>query len=182
MQNPSVQRMTRIAMLAALLCILAPVSIPLPFGVPISLGSLCVMLAGMVLGSLDGLFTVLIYLILGMLGLPVFAGYHGGISVLAGLTGGFLAGYVPLVLCAGAAQGKSWKQAVLFLLAGNFLLYLTGILWFLWASGSPLSKAITACVLPFLPGDALKIFCVIKLAGSLAALHLSPSFSSKKGV
>ena len=168
-----VKQLTLTAMTAALICIFSPLSIPIG-PVPISLATLAVMFAGAFLGPVRGTASAAVYLLLGMAGLPVFAGFRGGIGVIAGPTGGFLIGYLPLVAICGlgtlfAAQ-KLWIRAVSWTalcIAGTAVLYAIGTAWFCAVTGSTLTAAIAVCVLPFLPGDALKIAACVILTLSL---------------
>ena len=158
----SMKQMTRCAIMAALICVLAPVSVPLSTLVPISLGTLMVMLSGTLLGSRYGTLSVLMYLLVGMAGLPVFAGYSSGPTVLFGVTGGFLFGYLPLAFISGHFREKSddLKSMITGLILGNAVLYIIGIVWFMVYLKADLGKALAACVLPFLPGDIVKITAV----------------------
>lgn len=88
------------ALFAAILAVLSPLSIPLPFTpVPLSLGTFAVYLAAAAGGVRWGTLSVAVYLLLGAVGIPVFAGYSGGLQVLVGPTGGYLIGYLPLAFC-----------------------------------------------------------------------------------
>lgn len=165
------RRIALIAVMAAVICVLSPLAVPLSAGVPISLATLAVMLAGAVLGPVDGMLATLVFLALGMVGVPVFSAYQAGIGVLFGKTGGFILGYIPLALCSGlflpkktAAGWKSMGPSVLGMLLGTVILYAFGTAWFLILTHASLKLALTACVLPFLPGDALKVFAVCLLA------------------
>lgn len=167
----STKRIALIAVMAAVICVLSPLSIPLSAGVPLSLATLAVMLAGAVLGPVDGMLATLVFLALGIVGVPVFSSYQAGIGVLFGKTGGFILGYIPLALCSGlflqkekALTFRSAGPAVLGMLLGTVILYAFGTAWFLILTHAGLKLALTACVLPFLPGDALKIFAVCLLA------------------
>ena len=91
-------QMVQIALFSGILCIVAPFTIPVPMSpVPLSLATFVVYLAGALLGAKQGTAGVLVYLLLGAVGLPVFSGFSGGIGVLFGPTGGYLMGYL---LCA----------------------------------------------------------------------------------
>ena len=147
-------RLTRIALFGALLCLLCPWSLPLSGGVPLSLGSFAVLLAGLILGPREGAAAVLLYLVLGALGLPVFSGLRGGAGILFGPTGGFLLGYLPLAFFPGLFRKKGGR--LLGILLGEGALYLLGTLWFAFSAKADLWQATAACVLPFLPGDAAK--------------------------
>lgn len=93
------------ALFAAILAVLSPLSIPLPFTpVPLSLGTFAVYLAAAAGGVRWGTLSVAVYLLLGAVGIPVFAGYSGGLQVLVGPTGGYLIGYLPLAFFGRAAH------------------------------------------------------------------------------
>ncbi|MEE3460676.1 MAG: biotin transporter BioY [Lachnospiraceae bacterium] len=158
------------AICAALICVLAPVSIPMPGGVPISLATFAVMLAGLLLGAGYGTVSALIYLVLGAVGVPVFAGWTAGIGKLAGPTGGYLVGYLALTSVIGAIYfsfGRNKKGSMKIVLmaaamiAGTVVLYVFGTAWFVIATHTPLVTALGYCVLPFLIGDAIKMIVLM---------------------
>ncbi len=146
------------ALFTAATVALSQVSVPIG-PVPLSLGTLAVMLCGMALGARNGGIAVGCYILLGLAGAPVFAGFRGGAAVLAGPTGGYIVGYLPYaVLCGlGAKRGSSFLRRCLFALLGMILCYALGTAFFMVSTGSALPAALAACVLPFLPGDAAKI-------------------------
>ena len=170
---------TRIAVMAALLCVAGPLTIS--FGpIPLSLASFAVYLAGAVLGWKQGTAAVAIYLLIGMAGLPVFSGFSGGFQKLIGVTGGYLAGYLPCALITGLCAGEpdAQKQRPVWMLPvgmalGTVALYVIGTAWFMLQTHNPLSAALGMCVLPFLPGDAVKIAAATLIAAPVrrAALH-----------
>ena len=171
------QKMTRIALMTAVICVLAPLSIPLSSLVPISLATFAVMLAGVILGAGDGTACTALYLVLGAIGVPVFAGYSSGIGALVGVTGGYLIGYLPLAFCNGwfaKKQGYQLKGMISGMVIGTIVLYIIGTIWFIVVTKMTLMGALGACVLPFLPGDALKIAAVCLIAPRLrTALKLT---------
>lgn len=148
------------AIFAALICVAAPFSVPLPGLVPISLATFAVYITGALLGGKRGALAVLVYILLGAVGLPVFSNHAGGFGVLFGVTGGYIIGYIPLALITGVfAEMKSkahWTVPVGMIL-GTLALYTFGTAWFMIFTGKSLGVALTACVLPFLPFDGLKI-------------------------
>ena len=89
------------ALCAAVTCILAPLSVPLAGEVPISLATFAVLLSGILLGAKLGGLSQLIYVLLGSVGVPVFAGWTGGIGITLGVTGGYIIGYIPMAFVAG---------------------------------------------------------------------------------
>lgn len=164
------------ALFAALTCVIAPVSIPLPGGVPITLQQITVMLAGLLLGPKLGFLSQLVYVLLGAFGLPVFAGFTGGFDKIAGPSGGFLIGYPFLALICGLIywtfgrkQSGLKKYLVLAaaMLLGNIFLYILGLGFFMFNTGSNLASALTLCMIPFIPGDLLKMVITALLLPTL---------------
>ena len=158
----STKTLTLTSVLTALMCICSPLSIPIG-PVPISLATAVLMLMALLLGAGRATLCCAVYLLIGMAGLPVFAGFSGGMSVLAGPTGGFLIGYLPMTALCGFLCARTDKRSLqtAAMVGGTALLYAIGTVWFIVQTGSTLSGALGACVLPFLPGDALKIIAVI---------------------
>ena len=168
--------MTRCALMAALLCVLSPMSVAIG-PVPVSLGLFDVLLAGVLLGPLYGSCSVLVFLLVGLVGLPVFAGGAGGFPVLAGPTGGYLWSY-PLVaaaggfLCRAACRGRcrGWKIALVALsqLPGVAVCYALGTLQYCLLTGAAFWQGLAACVIPFIPFDLVKCL-VAAVVGVLLA-------------
>lgn len=165
MRNPLTRELTLSALMCALIAVCAQVIIPLP-PVPISLSLLAVYIAGALLGPVWGGAAAGSYALLGAAGMPVFAGFSGGASALLGPTGGFILGYVLCAFVSGAVIrrfGMSRRTLWAALIAGTVCCYLSGMLWFCAVTGSTLPAAFSACILPFLPGDALKIALAVSL-------------------
>ena len=163
-------RMTVYAsLLAALTAAGAYLSIPIG-PVPIILQNMFVMLSGLLLGSRWGLASVGVYLLAGACGLPVFSGGLGGISRIAGPTGGYLLGYLPAVYVIGLITEKTKQNMfydVIAMTCGCIIIYLCGITWLKILTGMTLSKTLVAGMYPFLIGDALKIAAAAAIAKSL---------------
>lgn len=178
----TVRNMAFIAVMAALICVAAPFAVPMPGLVPISLATFAVYLAGGLLGAKKGTIAVLIYVLLGAVGLPVFSGGAGGFAKLLGVTGGYIIGYIPCALLSGLFVDLFFRKKSLKNLTGNvtqrilgwinviwavpvgmilgtLACYVFGTAWFMIATGTPLASALMACVVPFLIGDAIKIVC-----------------------
>lgn len=161
----SVKTLTLIGLMAALLCVLGPLSIPLPITlVPISLTNLVIYIILYVLGTKRGTVSYLIYFLLGLVGLPVFSGFSGGIGKVAGPTGGYLVGFLFICLIAGPVIGKFHESKPVHMVvafAGMFIAtaicYAFGTVWFSVQQQTTFSAALAMCVLPFIPGDLIKI-------------------------
>ncbi|MDO4554329.1 MAG: biotin transporter BioY [Lachnospiraceae bacterium] len=160
-KSTSVTDLVMIGVMAALICIAGPLSIPLPFTpVPISVTNLAIYIALFVLGWKRGTASCLIYLLLGFIGLPVFSSGRGGAAILLGPTGGYLIGFLFMAVIAGwiMEHGKcKVVPAVLGMVAGLAITYLFGTIWFCIQSETGFIAALGMCVIPFLPGDAIKI-------------------------
>lgn len=180
------------ALLCALLCVICPWSIPLT-PVPVTLGSFAVCLIALAFPLRLSLPAVGGYLFLGAVGVPVFAGWMGGLWKLTSPTGGYLIGYLPMVLCIGlllppdTGSARPARRGFLLriaaALAGNLLLLLFGTLFYVLITGTPFPAALSVCVLPFLPGDALKLAGAALLAPLLtrAAAAVSPKILAGGG-
>ena len=159
------------AVMAAVMCVIAPISIPIG---PISItgGTLAVYLTAYLLGPVRGLAATAAYLLAGFAGLPVFSNYMGGAGRLLGPTGGYLVGYLPMMLLAGFAaeytlrrfggQGKKGRVlavALQFLgmVLATAMLYAFGTAWYCVQAGVSLRTALAACVFPFIPFDLMKL-------------------------
>ena len=150
----NVRNMVRAGMFAALMAVCAWIAVPVP-PVYVTLQTLGVFLALLVLGGKWGTVSTVLYLLLGAVGLPVFSGFRGGIGMLLGVTGGFLWGFAAAALVYWALErlGKGVAMA-----AGMAVCYLCGCGWFLvYTPAAGISGAIISCVLPYLLPDALKL-------------------------
>ena len=127
---------------AALTGVCSIVSIPLPFSpVPVNLALLSVYLAGGLLGPKNGAISQFVYILLGAAGLPVFHNLTGGLSILAGPTGGFLAGYIAAAFLVGFFYFKKMdKGLIIGLVGGLSACYALGVLWFMLISGAGLKS------------------------------------------
>ena len=162
--------LTRIALMTAVLCILAPISIPTPISsVALSLSTFALCLMTYILKTRQALASVGIYLLLGAAGLPVFAGYLGGISRFASPVGGYLIGYLFLAGIGSRSVRKytSLLMQFLGLSLGMLCLYAIGAFWMAHITAISFSAALTTGVLPFLPLDILKMLLAISIGRKL---------------
>ena len=159
--NVKTKQMTLVGLMTAILCILAPISIVLPFSpIPLSLGTLAIYFVLIVQDGKYGIISILLYLLLGLVGIPVFSGFSGGIGRLFEPTGGYLIGYLPLGLIGSIflnRYGKRFFTCLIGLLLGTLTCYCLGTVWLAYQTNLSISSALTVGVLPFLPGDAVKL-------------------------
>lgn len=164
-----------IALFAALIAVGTFISIPIPGSpVPIVLQNLFALLAGLILGPAMGSAAVAIYLIIGAIGVPVFAGAVGGFVHLLGPTGGYLAGYLVCAFIAGLTVGKvsgGVKTAYWRVLLASFLgfavIYVLGIVRLKYAISADWPKAFAVGFVPFIIGDLIKIAIAVAVTPRL---------------
>ena len=166
MQNKSrILKICRVGLFAALLALGAWIAIPFP--VPITLQTFVLFLVAGTLPLVQALSSVAVYLGIGLVGLPVFAGFGAGIGTFLGPTGGFLLGFLPAVLLFSLSCDK--KQSFLWqamsACVSLILIYSCGAVWYTLVYGG--KGVIGACILPFFPADAIKIAIALPLARRL---------------
>lgn len=175
MSKINIRQMTLISLFAALTAVGAFISIPI-YPVPLSLQTLFTLLAAMTLGSVIGASSQIIYVMLGVIGLPVFAGFKAGIGILFGPTGGFLFGFIISAYVIGKIiELKKEKNIFYYFLAGiigTIILYIIGITQLSLVTGIGIKKAIAVGMLPFLPGDILKIIAASFIARKFKMITL----------
>ncbi len=143
---------------SALIGLAAQVEVPW-YPVPVTGQTLMVLLIGMAYGPTLGTTTIIVYLLEGAIGLPVFAGGTAGWPVLFGITGGYLIGFVPAAFLVGVlalrGMGRTILGAITAMILGNLIIYTFGVAWLQGFIG--FEKAIAGGLLPFIYGDLLKI-------------------------
>ncbi|MBS3977444.1 MAG: biotin transporter BioY [Syntrophomonadaceae bacterium] len=177
-----------VALFAAITSVLAQVSIPVPFSpVPLTGQTFAVFLAGAILGSKLGAMSMVVYLLLGAIGLPVFAQAKAGIGVLIGHTGGYLFGFVVGAYILGKivenSKGAGYGRMLTGMVASLVIAYTLGAIQLALVLGWPMEKAVMLGVIPFIPLDGLKIILAagvaISVRRSLLAAGLLPESSAR---
>ncbi len=165
--------MIYISLFACMSALFSQVTLVLPMTpVPINLGVVGAYFAGYLLGPKKGVLSQLVYLMLGAIGLPVFAGFTGGVAILVGPTGGFLFGYIAIAFVVGYLSMKKTSMIWLpfILLAGLLTCYMMGTIWLMLVLQVSLLKALMLSVLPFILIDVLKILIVTPILYRLQKL------------
>lgn len=159
------------ALMTAVTCILAPLSIPIG-PVPISLTNFAIYLSLYLLDWKKGTISYILYLLLGLVGLPVFSGFTGGIGKLAGPTGGYIIGFIPMAIIAGIVIDKyteKWLLCLLAMIVGTIVCYALGTAWLAYEAKMDMMAALWAGVIPFIPGDLVKMALAILIAPKIKA-------------
>ena len=162
-----------IAMGVALIAVCSWISVPT--AIPFTMQTFAVCLVSALLGLRRGMWAVVCYLLLGAAGVPVFAGFTGGVGILLGTTGGYLVGFLFTALIVGLAVeklGRSLPVLIGSMTVGILVCYAFGTAWFLYvyarkAGPIGLGTALGWCVVPYLLPDAVKIVLASTLTGRL---------------
>lgn len=161
MKKISTKQLTLVGLMAAVICILGPWQISIPISpVPISLGMLGIYFVTSVLGMRLGTASVLIYILLGLMGVPVFTGFTAGPGKLLGPTGGYIIGYILMALICGFFVDRYSGNLPLYFLGmalGTAACYFFGTLWLARLMQYTFFQALTAGVIPYIPADLIKL-------------------------
>ena len=173
MQRTKTHKMVLCALFAAMTAVLSQIAIPIG-PVPINLATFAVFCAGALLGSKLGALSFIIWAALGAVGVPVFTMFRGGLGALVGPTGGYIIGYIPAAFITGLLIETINEDDQIYpypvaMLAGMLAYFTLGTAWFMFSTNTGLWNALMFCVIPFLPGDLVKI-----VAATVVAKRLRP--------
>ncbi len=169
-----IRETVKIALMAAIISVLGPLSVPLPFTpVPVSFAILAVYLTTYLLGAKTGTLSVIIYILIGLAGLPVFSGFTGGAAKLIGPTGGYIIGFIFIALIGGLFVDKCNDRFIVSLVGmalGTAVCYLFGSLWLAYQMGLTLKQALVAGVVPYIALDCVKMVFAVLLGKQVKPL------------
>lgn len=163
--------MTKMALMVAMNCVSAYIIIPLPFSLsPLALQTLIVNLTGYVLNAKQAFMTMLVYLLVGLAGVPVFTGGSAGPGKLFGPTGGYIIGFLFTAVFLAYFRGEKYsfkRYALLGCVIGIPLIYVFGVVQLKLITGMGWDKAIMTGTLPFIPLDIVKCLAAAVIAGPI---------------
>lgn len=163
--------MTKMALMVAMNCVSAYIIIPLPFSLsPLALQTLIVNLTGYVLNAKQAFMTMLVYLLVGLAGVPVFTGGSAGPGKLFGPTGGYIIGFLVTAVFLAYFKGGKYnfkRYALLGCVIGIPLIYVFGVVQLKLITGMGWDKAIMTGALPFIPLDIVKCLAAAVIAGPI---------------
>ena len=163
-QKSRVYAMSVTAVMTAVTCVLAPMSIPIG-PVLISFTNLAIYLALYLLGWKLGTLSYIVYVCIGMFGAPVFSGFTGGLGKLLGPTGGYIIGFIPMAILGGLAIERFSSRGAHFagMALGTAVCYAFGTAWFCFVAKMGVIPALSVAVFPFIPGDVAKILLAMAI-------------------
>lgn len=175
MKRSNIKELTIIGLCAALMAVISQISIPLPSGVPITLQPFAVVLISVILEKKLGSLSILTFILIGTIGMPVFANFQSGFSALLGPTGGFLSGFLLMAFTIGAFA-RSKNKTLIFIGAylGLFFDYIIGILQLSWVLNLSIPEALVIGCYPYILKDL-----VLTAVAVIIALRIKPSLNKE---
>lgn len=173
-----------IAVFTAIIAIVSQISIPMPAGVPMTMQTFIIPLAAIVLGTKKGTISTVVYVLLGLVGAPVFAGFVGGVEIVFGMTGGFIISFPILALCTGIgyelatrigkdkSKGRFYAILTMGVIVGTVINYVFGTVWFSAMTKNSFAYSFAVCVVPFILTTILKIVFVVILGPMLKGIMI----------
>lgn len=159
-------RIVMAGVFAAIIAVLTLITIPTPWGVPFTLQTFIIALCGYICGAKWGAVSVAVYVAVGLVGAPVFAGFKGGFGVLIGPTGGYIIGFITMVFLCGLYSEKIYLRAI-FSLLGLLSCHILGSLWFAFVTSTNVIEAFAIASLPYLLKDIISVVCAFVIAKPL---------------
>lgn len=161
----TIKDMVMTGLFAAVTAILAQLAIPTPWGINVTMQTLAVALAGFCLGKWKGILVVFVYMLLGVIGIPVFTNFGAGLGVLAGPTGGYIWGFLFLAFACGFRENVMHKWlAILIGILGLAIFYVCGTIQFAVVVRRTILEALVLTVMPYIWKDAASIAIAYGLA------------------
>lgn len=162
-----------ISLMTALIAVSAQITVPLPSGVPVTLQTLTVALCGYCLKTGKSLVSVIVYILLGLVGIPVFSNFNAGTAALFGKTGGFIIGFIFLVLACGiASKAKGKITKILIGTAGLIVCHAFGTIWFAYLTHTGFIASAVLVSIPFILKDVICIICAYFLSERLKKIYI----------
>lgn len=159
MKNKKIKNTVTAALFTAIISAAAAVAIPTPFGITFTLQTLGVCMAGFCLGAKRSVMSVAVYILIGFMGLPVFSSFTGGPSVLFGVTGGFLWGFLLTAFLCGTVADKPLKfKKIAVMILSVSVCHITGILQYCFITGNGFLAGFLTASAPFLLKDLISVF------------------------
>lgn len=156
------------AMFSALIAVFSQLALPSPTGMPVTLQTFIIALTGFVLGSERGAVSVLVYIAVGAVGVPVFAGFQGGLGAVFGPTGGFIIGFIAMVLLCGIKTEK-FHRRLIYGLFGTAICHVCGVMWFSLGAGGLLNAFLMGSA-PYIIKDIISVTAALVVSKRISVI------------
>lgn len=174
----SIRDITMVGLMVAMLCVTAYISFPIPFTpILITAQTIVINLIGLILKPKKSVITILVFLLIGSIGIPVFSGGRAGIGTLVGPSGGYFLGFVISVFAISTLRGNKVdfkRYLFLTIVIGMPIIYFFAAMWMSYYNGATIIETIKISVLPFIVGDIIKGFIA-----SIIAVRLNKIYGNK---
>ena len=150
---------TTVAIFSGIICVISPITIPVGV-IPITLSTFSIYLIGGFTKKYIGVLSTIIYIFIGIIGLPVFSNYTGGIGVVLSITGGYILGYIPCVYVISLITSINKENIFLYplsMILGTLICYMVGTFWFMVQTKNTILESILITIAPFVIFDIFKI-------------------------
>ena len=175
----NIKMLVKCGLISALIAVCAWITVP--FAVPFTMQTFGVFCALLILGGKYGTISIAVYVLLGIVGLPVFARFQGGVGIILSPLGGFIIGFILMgltYLLLTKIYGEKTKVQITALIIGLFICYIAGAVWFsCFKKSIGLITAITTCILPFIIPDAIKLWLAFVVSRRIQQANI---FTNKK--
>ena len=182
MKKITVKEITLIGIMSALICVVAPFSLPIG-PIPITLANFVIYFAVVLLGKKLSTISCIVYLLLGGFGVPVFSNFGSGVGYILGPTGGYLVGFVFMALLSGIIVDKFRGKVSMYILGlalGTIIDYAFGTFWFVYQQKTTVTAALVACVYPFVVFDTIKLVAAAFLGEAVRHRLIKSNIISSK--
>lgn len=173
--STNTRELTLIGLMVALLSVSAYISFPIPFTpIMITAQTIIINLIALTLAPKKGVLTVLVFFLLGSIGIPIFSGGRAGIGVLVGPSGGYFLGFVISVFIVSYLRGNKIdfkKYLFLTILVGTPIILICGAIWMSYYNGATIIETIKISIIPFIPGDIIKAIIASIIAVKLNKIY-----------
>ncbi len=176
--NKKIKKLSFIAVLSACLCVVSPWSIHIG-QIPITLATFAIYIIGSVTRKLDGLIVTLIYIFIGIIGIPVFSSFQAGIGSILGITGGYIIGFLPCIWIINLFTCINKQKFFWYpfsMLLGTIVCYIIGSIWYMIQTENTLQNTFLVCIAPFIIFDAIKII-VASIIGYIMNVRITLFYS-----
>lgn len=173
MKNQKIMSIVLCALFAAITAVLSQIAIPMPSSVPVTLQTFAVALTGYFLGTAKGSIALAVYVLLGAVGAPVFAGFHGGFGSIIGPTGGFIIGFIPMAALCGISMWKLPTKLQIparlgFGILGLAACHIFGFVQFALVSQIDMLESFLLVSVPYLVKDVISVVLAYFAAFAIA--------------
>lgn len=172
----SIREIVLISMFTAVIAVCSWITVPTT--IPFTLQTFGIFCSMLIPGGKNGFFSILVYILLGIIGIPVFSGFKSGFNALTSYSGGYIWGFIFLGIVFWTMEkifGNKFFIQIVSLILGMVICYICGTLWFTYVMKTSFIYGLTVCVMPYIIFDAIKLICAIWISDKIKKLQIVDS-------